>query len=238
MHLSRVRLEPSPLNRPPRIVDRDAGVLDYGRDVDRVCIYGAGYGSAEAPLEDESWVVWALNLIPPLDSQMRLRCDVWWDVHQRVAQTEDDLRWIAQCPVPIYVTPDLLSLGPHCVSYPLHSVKAYGGSFACTFAYQVALALSLGVKEIGLYGVELSLGTTRERTVEWANLSWWMGFASARGVTFRLPSGAETRLGTHQFDYGFEYMAEIEDVKRYLRILDRGDAMRRKLKIEGESVGG
>ena len=76
----------SPLNRAPRILDREKGVLDWYDLPHRVCIYGCGVGAAEAPLDDPSWCVFGLNTVPPLDRQRRIRSDVWWDIHERTAQ--------------------------------------------------------------------------------------------------------------------------------------------------------
>jgi hypothetical protein len=227
----------SSLNRPPRIVDRLTGELDWdGRS--RVLIYGAGYGRHEAPLNDPSWYVWAINTIPPLDRSGRLRCDVWFDIHQKCAQSADDLRWIASCPVPIYVPDDLLDASPNAVRYPIERVRrdVADGPFACSFSYMIARALLAGFTDIGLYGVELAYGTMRERTVEFASVSWWMGYAEAKGVTFHLP--AFSRLGTHQFLYGLEYDAELHSVEEYVRRLTEGDAHEARLKVQRASVGG
>ena len=237
-HLADRELQWSPLNRPPDILDAADGRLNWSGHPRRVLIYAAGYGRHEAPLDEPGWVVWALNLIPPLDSHGRVRADAWWDIHQRVAQTKNDLRWLQQCPLPIYTTRDLLDVSPLAVRYPHQRVeKAFGGPyFACTFAYQIALALLEGFEEIGLYGVDLCHGTTRERTVEWANTSWWMGYAEAKGVVFHLPT--LSRMGRHRYRYGLEYDAEILDVKTYLRLLAESDAHEATLRRERASVGG
>lgn len=230
-HLADRRYPLSPLNWPPEIVgNRADGRIRPVLDRPRVAIYGAGLGRSEAPLDDPKWAVWALNTIPPLDRQRRLRCDLWWDLHQRQAQSADDLRWIAACPVPIMVPLDLLDAGPRCVRYPIETIEAEiaPGPFACSFAYMIAYALWLGYRDIGLYGVELAYGTARERTVEYASVSWWMGFAAARGVLFYRPrlighdvTPTESRvvgslLGQHPAHYGLEYDAEKRAVEAYL----------------------
>jgi hypothetical protein len=237
MHLVDRRLTWSPLNRPPEILNAREGRLQWN-GARKVVIYGAGLGRSEAPLDDPSWIVWALNVIPPLDRLGRVRSDCWWDIHQRRAQSADDLRWIASCPVPILVPDDLLDASPNAVRYPIERVKrdVADGPFACTFAYQIAYALLEGFTDIGLYGVELAYGTMRERTVEYASVSWWMGYAEAKGVTFHLP--ARSRLGTHRFLYGLEYDDEISDVKAYERMLADGDAHEARLKVQRASVGG
>ena len=190
---------------------------------DSVCIYAAGYGREHAPLDSSDWDAWALNLVAPFDSEGRLRCDLWFDIHQAKAQTEDDLRWIAKCPVPIVVPPDLMDASENAVALPLKRIlrEFPAAPFAATFAYQIALALLMGYKKIGLFGVELAYGSPRERTVEWACVSWWIGFAEGRGVTVVRPEGLRlgTRLGRHPHLYGLDYDAEIKDTKTYLRLV-------------------
>lgn len=228
IHLADAHFPLSPLNSPPLVADRHDGVLGHDLSRQRVAIVAAGLGRELAPLDDPDWAVWALNLIPPLDRHGRLRCDLWWDIHQRSAQSADDLRWIAACPVPIMVPPDLLDAGPGCVRYPVERVEmeVAAGPFACTFAYQIAYALLVGYREIGLFGVELAYGTDRERTVEYASVSWWMGFARARGAKLHVPSGFsdgrngerfDSLLGQHPARYGLEYDAEKRAVDAYLR---------------------
>lgn len=228
-HLAHLDFHLSPLNRPPAILDAANGVLAPSTRK-KVCIYGAGKGKMEAPLDDDAWEVWALNLCPPLDLAGWVRCDRWFDIHQRKAQSADDLLWIAACPVPIYVPVDLLDAGPNCVRFPLERLQ--WGPFACTFAYQIALALAEGFTEIGLHGVELPYGTERERTFEWASVNWWIGFAQARGVRFHLPS--ETLLGHHPCLYGLEYDMEKRAVEDHLTLLRQWDEMDSRRK----SVGG
>jgi len=235
-HLANSRYEPSPLNRPPRVLDRQQGHVQWDTR-HKVCLYGAGWGHRCAPLEDPSWVVWALNVIPPVDSQGRLRADAWFELHERKAQSADDLRWIAACPVPIFVPDDLMDASPQAVRFPVERLEArYHAYWACTFAYQLAMALDAGFKEVGLYGVELALGTPRERTVEWACVSWWIGYLQGRGVRIRVPAGG--RLGAHRCRYGFDYDAEIEDVQGYVDRMAAMDREERRLSLRRASVGG
>lgn len=210
----------SPYNEVLRVVDSAVRPSTMEPRRTMVCIYGAGRGRHEAPLDDPQWEVWALNLVPPLDRQGRLRADVWFDLHQRHAQTADDLRWLRMCPFPLYVPPDLEGVSPQTVPFPLADIeRRYGGYWACTFAYQIALALHLDCfTDIGLYGVELCYGTRRERTVEWANTCYWLGRAEERGLTIHLPSNSS--LGSHVARYGFEYDKERDGVLKYTRDAD------------------
>lgn len=217
MHLSDRKISLSPLNAKADVVNRT--IAWHGPIRKKVCIYGAGLGRREAPLDDPSWYVYALNLVPPFDRNNCLRADVWFDLHQRKAQTADDLRWIAACPVPIYVPPDLEDASPMTVRYPLAEIEAaFGAYWACTFAYQIALVLYEGIAtDLGLYGVELAYGTRRERTMEWANTAYWLGRAEERGLTIHLPE--HSLLGRHRYRYGFEYAEEIADVRDYTEMM-------------------
>ncbi len=117
-HLADRQLMYSPLNEPPTFDPDWRKHAEWG-ERRQVVIYGCGLGHDEAPLDDPDWVVWALNLITPLDSGGRVRADLWWDIHQRKAQTDDDLRWIAKCPVPIIVPADLVSASNQAIELPL-----------------------------------------------------------------------------------------------------------------------
>lgn len=192
----------------------------------KVLIYGAGRNRDQAAplLLDPAWEVWTINLVAPFDAYGCLRADCWFDLHQREAQSADDLRWIAGCPVPIYLTPDMQDASPNAVSFPLQEIERALKSkyWACTFAYQIALAIWMGYKEIGLFGVELAYGPTRERTVEWANVSYWVGRAEGAGIRVRLPAGS--MLGNHEHRYGFEYRAELDAVKVYTDAVNASDS--------------
>jgi len=216
-HLADAGLPYSPLN-----------AVNGERHARAVLIYGAGVGKEDALplLEDPNWEVWALNLVAPIDRHGRIRADRWFDLHQREAQSEDDLRWIAQCPVPIYVPPDLMDVNPRARNFPLAQIESEFGTnyWACTFAYQIALAMFEQIETIGLFGVELCYGTGRERTVEWANVMYWVGRAQERGHIIQVPQ--ESTLGRHPARYGLEYQAEIDAVNRYTDMYDRLDIHR------------
>lgn len=204
----------------------------------KALIYGNGLYKNEALdlLSDNAWEVWALNLIPPVDSHGRLRADVWFDLHQRCAQTVDDMRWIEACPFPIYVPPDLMDGVPNARRFPLQEIELQCGAYwACTFAYQIALAMYLGMTDIGLFGVELAYGTERERTVEWACTAYWLGRAEERGIGIHLP--ANSTMGRHVARYGFEYYDELDQVAGYTEQLRKGDVYRRAQKA-GVDIGG
>ena len=216
----------------------------------KICIYGAGLGKDEAPLDDPEWSVWSLNLVPPIDSKGRLRCDFWFDLHQRKAQTKDDLRWIAACPVPIYLPPDLIDASPRAIRFPIDEIEEALRSkyWAVSFAYQIALvmyenwcrlpSIEPRYTDLGLYGVELAWGTERERTVEWACASYWLGRAQQSGIRIHTPVREQSLLGQHFARYGFEYQEEIDAVNLYVGKVDWEDDDRRESDDWRGDVGG
>lgn len=232
----------SPLNAPTRI---EGGIVIIEPRKKKVLIYGAGLCREEAQplLNDPTYEVWAINLIAPTtitDGRAVIRADRWFDLHQREAQSADDMRWIAKCPWPIYLPPDLVEASPNGVLYPLEAIENFFNEeyWACTFAYQIALALYEGFEEIALFGVELVYGSQRERTVEFANVMYWIGRAVERGITIQIPNSELSCLGKHPARYGFEYKKELEAVKDLTDYLDRGDESRRSIEGGGVGIGG
>ncbi len=253
MHLAHRPLVMSPVNAKMAIQDARLGYVSTAAGEPRrnkVAIVGAGHYRDEAPYDDPEWEVWALNVCSSWDNQGRLRADRWFEIHEAKAQSTDDMEWIRKCPVPLYLPPafaepfldgraatvvvdtpntegGLAWRGsiPNAVRFPLERLEAaYGGYWACTFAYQMALALNEGFTDVGLYGVELAWGTARERTVEWACVSWWCGYLEAKGVTMHYPNRCS--LGRHPFRYGIEYDEEIVAVNRYLQKSGQFDRLR------------
>lgn len=233
--------QPSPIN--VRHTDADGAGLFAPRRR-KICIIGNGPTRAAADLLlDPAYEVWAMNAILPLDASGRARADRWFDLHQRCSQNEDDLSWIRACPLPIYVPDDLLSESPRAVPYPLAAIEAKFGLayWSCTFAYQIALALFEGAAEIALRGVDLHLGNMRERTVEYACVSAWLGIAHARGVVVNVPASdyggllpAGFSLLGHPARYGIEYEAEAAAVREYELLLSAADAARSYEAIEAQ----
>lgn len=155
----------------------------------------------EAPLNDANWEVWTLNNLAPRDAQGRIRADRWFELHEpRVRSIE---RWarIAALPRPVYCrTP---TDAKHGLSYPFQATRAIKDYFANSFAYMLALAYLEGFTEVGLYGAQLLTGSPRERTVEAACVSWWLGFLEGKGVKVIVPQTA-WGLAQHPALYGDE----------------------------------
>lgn len=186
-----------------RIASADNGIVLCGHT--KAAIIGCGPSRDLAPWQDDSWCFYALNEIP------QRRFDRHFELHPRSVQNDRELAWLAQCPTPCYVL-DLAEWEgtvPNAVQFPLERVldvtrgRRY---FTCTFAFQIALAITEGAHEIGLWGVDLDWGTERERLVEKPCVEYWIGLAEGRGIAVTLPR--VTPLCSRQYLYGYAYHKE------------------------------
>lgn len=114
----------------------------------------------------------------------------------------DHVAYLRRCDIPVYaqqIWPDI----PSSVLYPFARVTGalgiplppYGARrlwATSTFGYMAALALTehlegAPIAAIGLAGIELPVGTSRERQWEWPNLAYYLGMAAGLGIDIILP---------------------------------------------------
>lgn len=197
----------------------------------RIAILGFDTSTARlVPPQSEGWEHWRCNM--PGESNPPV-ADRWFQLHERYSLEPSEEAWVPVCPVPLYTFwpwPDVRNNRV----YPLAEVCAMpgvlpGGFFACTFAYEIALACwehtegtihaTPGVMEIGLYGVELPNGSARERTAEYGSVAWWAGYAAGLGITVTRPK--DSALLRYPHPYGYEYAAEVDFVRGQIARLQR-----------------
>jgi hypothetical protein len=163
-------------------------------------------------LNSDEWEVWGCNSLwyRTRDAHDRFRADRWFELHPFSVQTDKEMEAIRDCPVPIYLLPEA-QYPKNGVLFPLDWVKQQlhfpFDFFACTFAYQVALAIAEGFKEIGIFGTELMYGTPRERLFELRSLEFWLGLAMGRGIIVHFHP--QSRLCRLPYKYGYDYDAEM-----------------------------
>jgi len=178
----------------------------------QVAIIGASPTRRYAPWADDNWTFLAINEIA------QPRYDIHFELHPRRVQSAQDLAWLAQCTAPCYVLdPGEWAEGeiPQPVRFPLEWILEVTGGrryFTCTFAMQIAWALAEGYTEIGLWGIDLDLGTHRERLVEKPCVEYWLGLAEGRGVKITLPR--ESTMLHRPYVYGLDYENEKANVER------------------------
>ncbi len=211
---------PSPLNMKFRI-DAEHGIADHiDKRRFKVALTGATPLNRLAPLHNEKWEVWGINRIlrHHVDNNNQFRADRWFEMHPMTIPPQDakDMEWIRECPHPLYTLEWEKEL-PLSLRFPIERVAQGRELFSCTFCYQVALAISEGFEEIGLYGIELAEGSPRERTLERACLLWWLGFAEGNGLKVTVPDDSE--LLVHHKRYGYDYKGEDDYCRDYLTMV-------------------
>lgn len=139
----------------------------------------------------------------------------WFEIHQLPILYYDgweDYKWLKSCPIPVYMARHYANI-PNSIPYPVETVsKGYLKVFSSTFCYQLALAIYEGFKVIGLYGVDFSQGSLRERFIEWRGVLYWLGVATGKGIKIQFPQKGELKL-SEKYLYGIEYWKEVSNVR-------------------------
>lgn len=194
---------------------------------DKVLILGTIPTWKQAPLGDKSWEVWGMNSFWDTWGKYATR---WFEIHPISIMHNEGwkyYKWILDCPIPVYMRKHYVNI-PNSIPYPLEEVsKGYLREFSSTFCYQLALAIHEGFKTIGLYGVDFSRGSMRERFFEWRGVLYWLGVAMGRGIKIQFPNDGQKVL-SHRYLYGMEYWNEITDVRSQII-----RAIYKSLKIDG-----
>ena len=86
--------------------------------------------------------------------------------------------------VPFYVPDHLTDIYPNASTIPVADLaEKYCGSFGSTISYMIACAISEGVDEIALYGVDMA--TKEEYVHHLPSAYYWMGVANGLGIKTR-----------------------------------------------------
>ncbi len=144
----------------------------------------------------------------------------WFELHADTALTHSRRppnHWLnlAALGIPVYSFAQLPQIENQ-VLYPLEAIEqamphAY---FACTFAYQIALALFEGATAIGLYGAPFI--ANREALVERPCVEWWLGYAQGKGVTILVEHDEPEGLLRHEGRYAKDDQRERLSTFQYV----------------------
>lgn len=183
------------------------------RTKDKVLILGTIKTWKEAPLDDSTWEVWGMNQFWDWWGQYATR---WFEIHPvsvMVYEGWKKYNWLTKCPIPVYMKKHYVNI-PSSIPYPINDVsKGLMKIFSSTFCYQLALAIHENFKTIGIYGVDFSRDSLRERFIEWRGILYWIGVATGRGIKIQFPDKGENALG-HHYLYGLDYWHEVDDVRQ------------------------
>lgn len=180
-----------------------------------------GLGGRHA-LFDETWTINGLGDVAACDRIFHMD-DVRVQEIRAAAQPRSNiaamLAWMRTHPGPIYTSvphPDY----PGLVAYPLEAVldDLQEPYFNSTVAYALAFAIHIGVKAIGLYGVDFTYPNSHHAERGRACVEFWLGVAMSRGIELSI---AETSSLTDMCEgrplYGFGAMGSADVKIRHRR---------------------
>ena len=181
---------------------------------EKVAIIGCATCKNMAPFGDDSWEFWGVNNL--FLSMPDVKWSKWFEIHpirkqgnqwqrrwNNIFRGQDMNAYIAdlnKLPCPIImekVWPDV----PNSVAYPKAEILSkMGNYFTNTISYQIALAILLGAKEIGIWGVDMAVDT--EYHHQRPSCEYFVGLARGMGIKVTIPD--ESDLCKTQFLYAFE----------------------------------
>jgi|TARA_R110000824_G_scaffold260399_1_gene449055 hypothetical protein len=184
-----------------KIIDKERAIVEGTPKRDKVAIVGFATSSRDlAPFDDPSYEIWTLNQI----YRHVPRCSRHFDIHsyweEDNVEGTDHRGWIRDCPRPVYMHDTEKDL-PNSVRYPIEKVIEMAGIdyFTSTVAFEVGLAMLEGFKTIGLYGIDLIVGT--EYAEQKACLEFWLGLAHGKGIEVIIPGQSALLKQSHRYGY-------------------------------------
>lgn len=150
----------------------------------KVAVIGLAQSQSEAPWADPEWEKWGLAW------------DANWPQFQRTFEMHEPAEIKARMPAAyfdelqhrtrLYMPAQYV---PGCIAYPFEAVAASVGDYwISSIAYMVSLAIHEGAEEIGLFGVDMDIGSEYE--YQRANAEYLIGFARGRGIKVRIPDAS------------------------------------------------
>lgn len=184
----------------------------------KIAILGFGDTVSDAPIDDPSWDIWAMNgfwRAAEADHGIKApeeRYSLWFDTHtiewtrqygKAAGFGDAQERWLEKPhPFPILMLDESPAF-PSVRRYPVEDVVAKLGRdyFTSTVAYALALAISQDdVAEISLWGIDLTHNT--EYAQQRPCAEYWIGRADGLGI--KVTTHEDSALMKQRFRYGCE----------------------------------
>ncbi|HYE88049.1 MAG TPA: hypothetical protein VEA16_16920 [Vicinamibacterales bacterium] len=181
----------------------------------KVAIIGTSRDSLQlAPWDDPSWAFWVHSSAAKVIGEFGGRADVLIDTHPPACFTEGRkngfehyYKWLQKQTTPILMQQAWPEI-PAAIKFPRIRVKqGFNPSpqnplhFGSQAASMTALAIYLGAKQIGFWGIEYADGTEYED--QRAHTLLWIGIAIGKGIAVTVAPNSQllvNRLG----DYGYD----------------------------------
>jgi hypothetical protein len=218
---------------------------------EKVGIVGCATCKNEAPLHDESWEFWGVNNlflsimgtngavpptwgkwfeIHPIEKDKAGHFVRRWERNFRGQIMDEYIKQLSQLTCPILMQKRWEEI-PTSVEYPIAEVLSkFGKYFTNTISYEIALAIMLGAKEIGIWGVDMAVGTGQpnvlnpaggEYSVQKPSCEWLVGYAMGLGIKVTIPDTSD--LLKTRFLYAFEEKERDAWTKKMASIIDTLD---------------
>jgi len=170
----------------------------------KVAFIGMTQSHAEAPWTDPSWM---LAVHPCCHTIVQREPDWWFDLHppsqfrKPKGWHRNYLKWLQTLRVPIFMQKEWDDI-PMAIRFPKERILSeYRPYFTNHVAWMIALAMTEGVKEIGVYGCEYS--SDAERGLQRGSLEYWLGRFEQAGGRVHLPIKS-TLLARPKELYGYQ----------------------------------
>lgn len=177
-------------------------------------VCGAPTSEMLAPFDNEEWEIWVLgNRLDHYDGKRVTRV---FEIHDNLTEHRDPglyITWLMDKKLPLVVGEkffaEIGAVNSLVEEFPYKAVAEMYGSLYLTSspAYMLGYALLNGAKEIGLYGVDLSIG---DHEYFWQRpcVEAWIGFAKGRGVKVFIPD--VSHVGKSKYVEGRDWNGEDE----------------------------
>ena len=182
-----------PASEPAVIVDLDRGIVTTSRK--RIAIVGFAQTTNHlTPFDDPSWCIVTMNEY----YRYAKRSDLHIEIHQEQDYLPESvpgyIEWLRSCPIPIFMQHHSRDI-PMSVRFPIeHVIDRWGVDyFTCTVAFEIAWAIEQQPDEIGLWGVDLAVGS--EYFFERPCAEFWLGVCKGLGIRVTIPKGAALLRG-------------------------------------------
>lgn len=212
--------------------------MELERTREKVAIIGCSACKTAAPTGDDSWEFWGVNNL--FLHMPDVKWTKWFEIHSikqdaghwwrrdlvkkhgfiwsrdfRGQDVDAYVKGLASLPCPVIMQQQWPEV-PNSVAYPLAAVvEKFGNYFTNTVSYEIALAILMGYKEIGIYGVDMAVGS--EYQDQRPSCEYFIGIARGLGIKVTIP--AEADLLKTRFMYAFQDK-EITEWDKKVRLIE------------------
>jgi hypothetical protein len=146
-----------------------------------------------APFQDPSWTIWGSS---PANAHGNLpRVDAWFELHKNFlwpeyrSYGEPYLKWLNEQTFPVVAQDE--ELIPRAQRYPIERmIEKFGPYFfTSSFAYMMAYAIDVGVKEMALFGVDMA--SKDEYIAQRSGGHYFISIAQQHGIKVLIPSESD-----------------------------------------------